>query len=740
MSESLSLFVTTPHGLEKPLADELRQLGAESVRPGRAGVTCRGDLAIAYRTCLWSRLANRVLMPLAEFPAPSPEALYHGVQLIDWSKHLDVDGTLAITFFADRSKITHSQYGAQRVKDAIVDQFRERTGRRPSVDRERPDLRVNVYLHRDRARMSIDLSGESLHRRGYRSEAGAAPLKENLAAGLLALAGWPQIAQQGGALVDPLCGSGTLAIEGALMAADIAPGLLRNHFGFVGWLGHDRALWAELRAEAVQRREAGLAKLPPIIASDLDQRVLNIARDNASRAGLGAHIQFSRRDCMDVRPLGAQPGLFISNPPYGERLDAEPGVARLYGNLGRLLRQHFTGWRAAIFTGNTPLLHRVKLTPEQNFPLRNGAIDCRLACYRVATRRVGDEPLEAVADGAPAADDSVEPAQDFANRLKKNLRTLGKWAKREGIDCFRLYDADLPEYAFAVDLYRGEDGKLRVHVQEYAPPRTVDPARAETRRRSALAALPEALDVPADVVFFKERRRQRGEEQYERQGELGEFFVVREGAAKLWVNLADYLDTGLFLDHRPARAWLAERAPGNRVLNLFAYTGSASVLAAVGGAVSTTTVDMSATYLDWARRNFELNGLSAGPDAERHRCVQADCLRWLADAARAPQPHRPQFDLIFLDPPTFSNSKRMDDSWDVQRDHAALIGQTMALLARGGTLLFSCNLRRFRLDPSLSDRFAVEDVSATSIPRDFARNQRIHQCFHVRHRQVGERG
>jgi len=721
------LFVTTPHGLEQPLAGELRALGASDLRRGRAGVACRGDLAVAYRICLWSRLANRVLLPLAEFPAANPEALYAGVQRSDWSAHLDVDGTLAVTFFADRSQIVHSQYGAQRVKDAIVDQFRERCGRRPSVDRRAPDLRVNLYLHRDRARLAIDLSGDSLHRRGYRTAGGAAPLKENLAAGILQLAGWQDIAAAGGALVDPLCGSGTLAIEAALMAADIAPGLLRERFGFSGWRGHDAALWEALRAEATARRETGLAQLPPILAADSDPRALDIARDNARRAGLAAHIRFARGDCADVEPLGVAPGLLVANPPYGERLDAESGLAQLYAGLGRALRARFGGWQAALFSGNPALFNRLKLSAEAGYPLRNGAIDCRLNCYRIAVRAAaaesaGSAPAEIA---ATAAGGDVELARDFVNRLQKNLRSTGKWARREGIDCYRLYDADLPDFALAVDLYRGEDGDLRVHVQEYAPPRSVDPARAAARRAAALAALPAVLEVPAQAIHCKQRRRQRGDEQYLRQDRRGEFFVVREGPARLWVNLTDYLDSGLFLDHRPLRRWLRERAAGKRLLNLFAYTASASVQAALGGAASTTSVDLSATYLDWARRNLELNQLPAAA----HRTLRADCLQWLEEGGDGDR-----YELILLDPPTFSNSARMADSWDVQRDHAGLIERAMQLLAPGGELLFSCNLRRFRLDRAVSAGYAVEDLSRRSIPRDFARRGNIHHCYSLRAR------
>jgi 23S rRNA (guanine2445-N2)-methyltransferase / 23S rRNA (guanine2069-N7)-methyltransferase len=309
----------------------------------------------------------------------------------------------------------------------------------------------------------------------------------------------------------------------------------------------------------------------------------------------------------------------------------------------------------------------------------------------------------------------------FANRLRKNLRHLGKWARREGVTCYRAYDGDLPEYAIAIDLYEGW-----AHVQEYAAPPTVDPGRAETRLRHALAVIPEVLGIPPEHVALKVRRKQKGLAQYERQAATGEFRVVHEGGLRFWVNLSDYLDTGIFLDHRPTRAMIRGLAAGRRFLNLFAYTGSATVYAAAGEAVSTTTVDMSSVYLDWARRNMALNGFPEGPT---HRFVRADCLAWLATT----RPER--YHLIFLDPPTFSNSKRMGErTFDVQRDHPALIRAAADLLSRDGILLFSNNLRHFKLNRALLSPLGIEDVSAETIPQDFQRNPRIHTCWRITRR------
>jgi 23S rRNA (guanine2445-N2)-methyltransferase / 23S rRNA (guanine2069-N7)-methyltransferase len=306
----------------------------------------------------------------------------------------------------------------------------------------------------------------------------------------------------------------------------------------------------------------------------------------------------------------------------------------------------------------------------------------------------------------------------FSNRLRKNLRHLGKWARREGVTCYRVYDADLPEYAVAADLY-----EEWVHVQEYAAPPTVDPMRAHSRLTDAMRVIPAAVGRPADRVVLKVRRRQKGLAQYERHATTGQFHEVHEGGLRFLVNLTDYLDTGLFLDHRPIRALIRSVVRGGRFLNLFAYTGTASVYAAAGGAVSTTTVDMSSVYLDWARRNMALNGFVEG---RAHRFVRTDCLAWLAD------PHSERYHVIFVDPPTFSNSTRMGEAtFDVQRDHVALLRSVAPLLARDGLILFSNNFRHFKMHRNALPDLTIENITRSTIPPDFQRNPRIHTCWKI---------
>jgi 23S rRNA (guanine2445-N2)-methyltransferase / 23S rRNA (guanine2069-N7)-methyltransferase len=711
-----SFIATAAAGVEPLLAVELTELGAATPHPVRGGIAFQGPLELAYRACLWSRTASRVLLPLAEFPAADADALYAGVHDFPWEDHLAPDGTLSVEFSGGGPGIDHSHYGAQRVKDAIVDRFRGRYGRRPSVDARQPDLRIHARWRDGQVAIRLDLSGDSLHRRGYREATVIAPLRETLAAALLLKAGWPATAAVNGPLLDPLCGSGTLAIEAAWIAGDRAPGLLREYWGFSGWLGHIPALWNRLLAEARERWETGQTRIPPIGASDRDPKAVRVALINARRAGVADRIRIERREWASVEPPAGPPGLIITNPPYGERLGDQDELGNLYAQLGDRLKSHFVGWRAALFTGNPEQGKRMGLRAVKTNVFHNGPLECRLLQFRIEPEFFVDRDAADRRARAATLDRAIAAgAEGFVNRLRKNLRHLGRWAEREGVSCYRLYDADLPEYAVAVDRY-----EQWLHVQEYAPPPSVDPAKARERLEQVMAVLPAVLEIPPEHVFLKVRQRQKGASQYQKQAEQGQFHEVREGPARLLINFTDYLDTGLFLDHRITRQLLRELAAGKRFLNLFGYTGAATVHAVLGGAARTTTVDSSVTYLDWARRNLELNGFHS----PRHELIRADCRQWLIWT-------HDRYDLIFLDPPTFSNSKRLEGTFDVQRDHVELIRQTLRLLAPDGVLIFSTNARKFRLDTEALSDLHIEDWSRRTLPPDFARDPKIHQCWRL---------
>lgn len=723
----LDFCATAPLGLELLLADELSELGAESVRAGRAVVRFRGPQRLGYRACLWSRLANRILWPLKSFPAATVEALYQGVRAIDWGRYLDSGTLFAVDFASHHSSIRHTLFGAQKVKDAIVDHFTEQGLPRPSVDLKDPDLRIQVYLDRDQATLSLDFSGESLHRRGYRLDGGQAPLKENLAAALLIRAGWPQWAAQGGGLLDPLCGSGTLPIEAAWMAMDRAPGLGRRWFGFMALPDYDAEAFAALLEEARMRAVSGETRCPWLRGTDQDPRAIAHARANRDRAGLETVIRFEVGDLESAQP-GPVPTMVITNPPYGERLGDIESLEGLYRSLGSVLKTGFVGQKASVFTAQPELAFKLGIRATRQYAFYNGALPAKLFHFDIQPESFfeprpdgfvenRDPALRQWQQRVRAVNLEEGSAQMVLNRLIKNIRHLGRWARQQQISCYRLYDQDLPDYAMALDLYTGE-GQTLAHLQEYAPPASIPPQDAERRRIEFAAATASALALPLEAIIVKQRRRQRGREQYEKLQERGRFLRIEEGGLKFRVNLEDYLDTGLFLDHRETRELIRSMAPGARFLNLFAYTGSASVYAAAGGAKSTLSIDLSATYLEWAEANLALNGFQ-GP---QHRFLKADCLAWLDSADETAE----RYDLIFLDPPTFSTSKRMQGTLDVQRDHVALIRACLKRLARGGRLIFTTNQRKFRLDQEALSDLRAQDISRSTLPKDFERNPRIH--------------
>ncbi len=696
-------FATASRGTERVLAEELGRIGIRAIEERRGGVAFGERLEEAYRACLWSRVASRVLLPLAVFEVDGAEALYDGVHAVDWSEHVGPERTMAVDVAGRDSPAGPPHYVALKTKDAVVDRVRAAEGARPDVDTARPDLRINVHIAGARVTVSLDLAGGSLHRRGIDRAGTAAPLKETLAAALLAIAQWPARSAQE-PLFDPLCGSGTILVEAAWMALDVAPGLERERIGAEGWRGHDAALWDRLRGEARDRREAGRERRVRVAGSDASRSAIKTARDNLGRAGLLSHVRVDLEDLRRVEPPWSDPGLLVTNPPYGARLGEAGELGPLYELLGDVLKRRFPGWTAWVLSGNPALAKRVGLKPASRHILHNGPIECRLLEIPI----VGSP----VASGrGPAWRRPSEEAGAFARRLVKNRRQLAPWAERLGLTCYRLYDTDMPEYNLSVDWY---DGAVR--VEEYAAPRKVPTETAERRLRDALLVVPEALGVdPADVVL-RVRRRRLGGEQHGRRDDRRCFREVREGDLRFLVNLTDYMDTGLFLDDRLLRRRIRDAARGGDFLNLFAYTCAASVAAAAGGARSTLSIDLSNVYLAWGRRNLALNGL----EAPHHRFLRADVLRWLARGGEGRR-----YDLILLAPPTHSRSRGMAGEFDVQRDHAPLLARCTRLLAPGGEILFSTNLRGFVLDEAGIADLRAREITDEITPPDFARHPRL---------------
>ena len=724
--EQQPMVITCPKGLESVLAQEVQLLGAQSVKQGVAFVACDADEVMGYKICMWSRLASRVLYPLAQFPIKTADDMYNQLIQVNWLEQMSDRQTFRVYFSGSNDEIRNTHFGALKVKDAICDYFRDKTGTRPDIS-DKPDVSIHVRLSRDVISVSLDMAGEPLHKRGYRQSQGAAPLKENLAAALLIRAGWPELMQQEeGALVDPMCGSGTLLIEAALMAADIAPGLLRPSFAFEKWKTFHAPEWREIKQDALDRKlkaQESETELT-LIGYDMDEKVLNKAKDNARRAGVMHFIHFKQQTLNELTKEKGLPetGLVLSNPPYGERLSDEVAIGALYAAFGRLVKQHFANWTLAIFTGNPQQAYQFKMRAHKQYNFYNGAIESKLFLYSISegsSKKANEQAQQEQQTGQTQNIALGNGAQMVCNRLQKNLKKLKGFAKKNNTNCYRVYDADMPEYAVAIDVYGDW-----VHIQEYAPPKSVDPEKAANRLRDVLDAVPVALKVDREKVILKQRMVQKGKRQYEKQDKQEQFFEVQEGDCRFYVNLTDYLDSGLFLDHRPIRKDIGQWAKNKDFLNLFSYTCTASIHAAVGGARSTTSVDMSQTYLNWGRKNLALNGLAD----THHAFIQADCTKWLEQA----QHEKARYDLIFMDPPSFSNSKRMMDVFDVQRDHVELIKHAMGLLRPGGTLVFSNNLRRFKMEHDALSMFQISDISEQSIPQDFARNQKIHQCFLIK--------
>jgi len=697
-------IVTAAKGLDELLKLEIAEMlnipddeiqSFARVQPGQ--VSFEAELKDAYKICMSSRLANRVLIVMNEGKAGNAEELYKLASQVDWPQQFSSDTSFAVQFVGESKTINNTQFGALKVKDAIVDSFVEDGQARPNVERQFPEFQVHVRLRRESAAICIDLSGTSLHKRGYREATGDAPLKEQLAAAILYRSGWHKDGSK--ALLDPMCGSGTIAIEAAMIAAKIAPNVERKLWGFRHWFGHQAAEFESVKAELIAQQ-----KTPdgPIYAFDISTTILDYAVTNAENAGVVDYIDFKQCDALHAKVKETQ-GYIVCNPPYGERLDDYVGLLPLYSQLGSHLKDNFANWNVALLSSNDHLLKALKLRTYKRFKLFNGKIETQLALYQLT-----QDNLTAF---------QAKPNEDeFSNRLSKNVKRIATWLKKTDTNAYRVYDADLPNYNFAIDCYADY-----VIVQEYAPPKTIPENVAQERLAQALLHIPHILKVDRKRIVLKVRKKQEGKTQYQRVDTKQSRIEVYENQAKFLINPTDYLDVGLFLDHRITRQRFAAQSRNKHVLNLFCYTGSVSVHAALQGAKSVTSVDMSNTYIQWAKDNFALNNLQGA-----YEFVQADCLVWLARQNPANK-----FDMMFVDPPSFSNSKRMENNWDVQRDHVALLSDAKNMLASDGKIYFSNNLRSFKIDAQALEAlgFSLNNIGTQTIDEDFKRNQKIHHCW-----------
>lgn len=760
----MEFFATCAGGLEALLADELRSLGCDRVRPLKGQVSFEGGLPDAYRACLWSRLASRVVVVLARVGAGSADELYDSLRALDWTAQLLPGASLAVDAHGTNAELRNTRFTALRAKDAISDALFAAQGARPVLDVQHPDLSVVVRIARERATVGIDLAGEPLFHRGYGTATGQrgrlTSLRADYAAALMASTGWAAAKGEGQAFFALYPGAGTLLAEAAAQALDRAPGLLHERWGMAGWASHDDAAWQELLTEAHDRAREGATRTPTLLVRDPRRGAQEACAHLLRAAGMDVEASFVRASSEgDVDAL-ASVGVLRAAADLSWICGL--GVAEQAGAVSEL-----AGACAAIPEGRLAVLspeavvdRAVGTEPTRKTELILGRYRQVIRCYELARDHAGLPHVE-LGTGEEVAV-LVPGSEQFAKRLAKVAKRRARWATQEDVSCYRIYDADLPDYAVTIDLFQGvptKDGRTPprwLSIFEYAPPKDIDQALARARLLDVLSLSSRVLGIEARNVFVRTRQRSRGGSQYADEGSAASSgrgrpsrkgplalppgaHLVEEGGLVFEVNFSGRLDCGLFLDHRDTRAMVREMAKhldGNgRFLNLFAYTGSATCYAADGGAQLTTTVDLSRPSLDWARRNMGRNGFVG----EGHEYVQADVMRWLASERRG----RNRWDLIFCDVPTFSNSSRMKKaSFDVQRDHVELLISVSRLLTRaglsegwpGGTCVFSCNLRSFKPDAEGLRRAGVEikDITAETIPADFARNQKVHHCYLVR--------
>lgn len=704
----MQFIALTSIGIENLLVDELTELGATVSKQTVGSVRFEADSLLAQKVCLSTRFATRVLMLIEEKEGVNDkDSLYKFARLQPWQEWFGPTQTFAVDFNGTNDSLKNTQFSGLVIKDAIVDYFNELYEQRPNVDKQDANVRVVARLNRHGVSLYIDYSGPRLSERGYRQGQGKAPIKEHLAAAIIKRSGWLENVNQ--PLFDPCCGAGTILIEAAGMARNEAPGLFREGFAFERLPSFRVAKFKELKEQL-------LANITDpklwLIGHDYDANVLDKAIANAQRAELDTVIKFKQSDATKLTAVAKLPGVVISNLPYGERIGSMAELVNLHRSLGVGFKKHFNHWKLALLGMDESLFKLLKLVKQKRYKFKNGPLDVELNLYQL-----DDKQVSLTTDDKPAL--NFEGSMAFANRLKKNKQGLKNWLKQNQVHAYRVYDADIPEYNVAVDIY----GDSAV-IFEYAAPKEIDEKTSEKRLQDVISLTAQQLDISPENIAVKVRKKQKGEEQYTPMAKQNRTMVVEEFGAKFKVNLFDYLDTGLFLDHRLARRYIQENAKDKRFLNLFAYTGTASVHAALGGAKAITTVDLSKTYLKWGQDNFALNDISN----TRYRFEQADCLKWLEHA-------QGQYDLIFLDPPTFSNSKRMKDAFDVQNDHIKLLTWVKKILSPSGTLIFSNNKRGFVMDEVglMGLGLKAENISEKTLSPDFKRNKKIHNSWLIKH-------
>lgn len=722
----LELFARCASGFESVLASELKELRMRRVRPLKGGVAFFGSYADAYRACLWSRVATRIQLVLARIAAKDAQALYSQTRALPWDQHVRRGATIAVDAHGVNDSLRNTKFTALKVKDAMCDALRDAWGVRPNVDAKNPDFEVNVALHAQKATLYLNLSGPSLHRRGYREDGvqTGAPLKETLAAGMLMAAGWPQMAKEGGVLVDPMCGSGTLAIEGALMATNRAPGLVRERWGFEGWASHNEDLWSQVMLDALGQVDDAPDVL--VLAGDIDPSALAVARENAQRAGVAPLMRIFEDDAAKLgRHLrGARfagtSGLLATNPPYGERLLSKQDMPRINKTLAQAARALSVGWKMALITPNTSIDTALGRMPHQVLECFNGPIRTFMRIYAIREESCQECEVVSLAGVQSRVPIAEKNSEQFAARLRKSGKELLRWARKADVSCLRVYDADLPDYALSVDLYLGayEDANRRAAVvREHRRPGSVDAQRANRRLADACALVCAVLDVPQDgLVCFP----------WHEEANVRASICVCEAGHQFVPELGAPYQSGLPLWQRGVREMVEREAAGRRFANLFDSSCAATVCAAVGGARTTVTLNAFAHDARWIEQAMAQNGFGG----KRHRFVRADARTWIEDQVRSGT----QFDLVLCVPPSWLPAQ--DDAhgeWELGRDGNTLVSLAAKLLAPGGKLVLAYMDKGLGLDVAELERqgLVVTDVCQKTLPYDFARSANEYRCYEI---------
>ena len=714
--DEFQLIATATAGLEACVKRELGDLGFADVNvcsPGR--ILFQGGPAGLVRANLRLRTAERVLLVVGSFEANDFDQLFERTRALPWQRWVPADGQFPVSGRSYKSRLSSVPACQKTVKKAIVEKLRAAHGA-SDLSETGAMHSVEIAIRQDTARVTIDTTGAGLHKRGYRAAAGPSPIKETLAAAMVQLSFWNPERP----LIDPFCGSGTIPIEAALIGRNIAPGLSRQ-FAAEAWPAIAERHWKAERENARSTIRPPLALR--IIGTDIEPKAVSLSRHHAEIAGVADDIHFQQRPFSELAS-GREYGCVICNPPYGRRFDNDADLMAIYRSMPDVFRTLKT-WSVYVITP-VDLEKILGQSADRRRKLYNGRIECTYYQFHgprppkePAARWAAQqqEPADETADTAFGGlkDSASDQAEMFANRLRKMARHLRRWPDR-GITCYRLYDRDIPEIPLAVDVYEG-----RLHIAEYERPHDRTPAEHADWLDLLVRTAGEALDIRREDIYLKRRQRQRGVAQYGKVAGAGRCCTVHEGGLAFEVNLSDYLDTGLFLDHRITRDLVRGESAGKRTLNLFAYTGAFSVYAADGGAASTTTVDLSKTYLDWAGRNMAANGFE-GP---RHQFVRAEAMTFLRG-----RPAAERYDIAVIDPPTFSNSKRMDDVFDVQCHYGHLLISVARRMPEGGVIYFSTNFRRFKFDPDALAGLEAREISRQTVPEDF-RNKRIHRCWRM---------